>query len=473
MRSKESLKLSLKKWQLREKTPKHRFYFLYSMFILAFAYIIDELATNFNNILQNEVIDTFIEGSTENEKLAFYTIILTAISAVSIFSFLYKPLADKFGRKPFLAINTVGMGVAMFICFSAQSLVIYGIGLVFLYFFIPCDIQVVYILETASDKHRSFWLAFFKAIAVVSIAIVSPLRSWAITLGHWQLAFLIPAIIGVAAGVVMFLFMKETDPFIENKIKFLKKEIRNYDKPKEKVKKNAKDAQGGIISAIKYMFINKHLLWLFLVGVIFAICAVGINNYSQIMSNSNIGEQKMSLILFLYPFFTALVEIVAGILSDKIGRKKANIFTGFVTLIGFLYFVVGIKSNWYSGVSGICLGLFMGGYLSSVDIFNVMSAEQSPTNLRSSLLSVINVSLSAGSFLGTGVLIIMTTVNPYLDLGFFGIVIIIPTLFAGLLILMSKIPETKQISLQDVGEKIDSKKEDDEDEIKEVEHRFK
>ena len=463
--SKERLKFSLKKWQARKEAPKRRFYFIYSVFILCFAYIIDEIATNINNMLQGEVMSTFFKNPTGEGNLALYTIILTLLSAISIFSFVYKSLADRFGRKPFIVINTIGMGLGMLLCFIAPNLALYAVGLLFIFFFVPCDIQVVYVLETASNKHRAFWVAFYKAIGVVSISIVSPLRSWAIGLGNWQFAFLIPAIIGTVAGVVVLFFIRESDTFIDNKISFLKKAIRNYGKPKKK-KKNVKDAQGGVIVAIKYMFINKHLLWLFLVGVVFAICAVGVNNYSEVMHLADIGDDNISLILLVYPFVTAGVEIAAGILSDKIGRKKANIFTGFLTLVGFLDFVIGIKGNWYPPLCGVFLGIFMGGYLSSIDIFNIMCAEQSPTNLRSSLLSVISVSLSAGSLVGTGILVIVSMINPNVDVGFFGMVLIIPTLFLGLLILMAKIPETKNVNLEKIDEFEKEDKDIDEVELK-------
>ena len=459
-RSKESLKLSLKRWQAKQKQTPNRFYFYYAIFILCFAYIINELAKNINNILETEVINTFFNTGSAQDNFAFYTILLTLLSAISIFSFIYKTLADKFGRKPFLVINTIGMGVGMFICFVANHLVVYSVGLVLVYFFVPCDIQVVYVLETASDKHRSFWLAFYKAIAVISVAIVSPLRSWAIGLGYWQLAFLIPAIIGVVTGIVILFFLRESHAFVDSKIKHLKKAIRDYDRP-VKPKKTVKDAEGGIIPAIKYMFANKRLIWLFFIGVIFAICTIGNNNFALILVQNEILDEAVTVILFVYPFVTALVEIVAGILSDKFGRKKASLFTGFLTLIGFLYFIVGIKSNWYPLVSGLCLGLFTGGYLSSIDLFNVMSAEQSPTNLRSSLLSIMGVSLSVGSFVGTGIMLLFNMVNPYMDLGFFCIVLIVPTMTTGLLILLSQIPETKAINLEEIGEEKKGKKDDD------------
>ena len=40
----------------------------------------------------------------------------------------YKALADKFGRKPFLVLNTLGMGVGMALAWWSPNMVLYFIG---------------------------------------------------------------------------------------------------------------------------------------------------------------------------------------------------------------------------------------------------------------------------------------------------------------------------------------------------------
>jgi len=54
------------------------------------------------------------------------------ISACSIVFTLivpfYKSLADKFGRRVFLAINTVGMALGLFVIMTARHPIMYGLG---------------------------------------------------------------------------------------------------------------------------------------------------------------------------------------------------------------------------------------------------------------------------------------------------------------------------------------------------------
>ena len=443
--SPEYLKLELKKWRIKSKEKKPKLYFFYFIFILCLAYVIDEVASNISFVMENDVLDAFFKTSS-GYSLDNYVIMTTLCAGASFFTFFYKAYADKIGRKPILVLNVIGLGIGMFIMFLSKSVIIYAVGLFVISFFAPCDMQVVYILETASDKHRSFWLTFSKAVGVIGIAAVPLIREWALPNG-WNFVFLIPAIAGVLVGILCLFFIKESDIFMKNRMTYLRRKIKELSHPElPKEKETVADSQGGIIHAIKYMVFDKSLVWLFAVGIVFSISGIAITNYLVIMQpSSNIGmsDQMIREALIIYPFIYALFEITVGIISDKFGRKNAIIFSGAFACIGFLCFVVGAKTNWISYVTGVSLGLFIGGYYSSIDVFNIICAEKSPTNLRSSIMSVISVSLSIGNTIGTGLLLLFNNTIKDLDVGFFTLILIIPTLFVGLLILINKMPETK------------------------------
>ena len=449
-----TLKANLKKWQNKAGAKTLKFYFIYSIFIICLAYLLKELANSLLLTTQKEIIDQYFNF---NNGYSVYTITVTLCQAVSIFTFIFKAWADKFGRKPMLIISTFGLALGMFICFIANnSLPVFIIGMVIMYFFIPADIQVVYVLETASDKHRSFWLALYKAIGVMGISLISLFTTW-FSGTQWHNMFIIPACIGIVCGLLCLFFLKESDLFIQNKIEYYNNEIikaKKHNSSKSIVEEDKKDktknAQGGIIAAVKYMFLEKKLLWLFLVGVIFSLCTVGIANFRIILEKayqSGISDASFNTIFIVYPFAYALVELFIGILADMLGRKAAIFIGGFATLFGFLTFIIGVNSTWQSALIGVELGVFFGGYYASIDCFNVICAEQSPTNLRSSLLSILGVSLSIGSFIATGLLLMFENIIQQMDKGFFGLILIVPSLFAGLIILLLKIPETKKVEL--------------------------
>lgn len=446
----ETLRIQLRKWQFKAKSKPNRFYFYYFIFVICLAYIIESIAIYINGVVQQDVIGQFFGGLSEADQSTRYNIMLTVCSSASVLTFFYKALSDKYGRKPFLVINIFGLAFGMFICFLAKNVGIFAIGCFIMYFFTPAHMEELYIIETCSPKHRGFWLAFSKAFGIMGIALVSFLRKWAINqTPSWQYVFLIPACIGCGVAIVCLLLVDESPVFVQNKINYYKSEIRKLEYPLEVEDKKTKYQlkQGGILTAIKYMFYDKSLLWLFVVGIIFTISSVAVTNYTQIIADSATTSTNMDTILIIFPFTYAFVELVIGIISDKIGRIRASILSSAITLLGFLLFVVGNKMHWSEHFLGALLGAFIGGYMVSLDLYNIVCAEKSPTNLRGSILSVVNISYSAGGLIATGLLIVCQQFIKNMDIGYFALIAIVPALFISLLILISKIPETKDMLL--------------------------
>lgn len=449
-------KAELTKWTEEKRVKKPKFYLLYSLIILCLAYIVDEIASGIFGIIQADALDNLFPN--DPNKL---TIIMTLASGVSIFSFLFRTLADKYGRKPFLYINLFGMATGMFFCFIVpNNLILYIIGIIIIFFFTPCDIQVLYIVETSSDKRRALNLAFAKAIGVVGISLVSIFRRH-ISINGWQGVFLIPAIIGLIVGLLALFFVKETDVFIDNRIKVLKENLKTSKKLSKQGNtiEEKKNDESGIIPALKYMFNKKILLWLFLVLFAFSISAVAQGNYANVLQPENGIYERMiaddyNKVVLMYPVSCAIIIVINGLISDIFGRKKASIFDTILSILGIIYFLFGARINWNPYALGLLLGAFIGGYLSGLDTINVICTEVSPTGMRSSIMSIINVANSAGTGLATGLLLIFRKFIPNFDMSAFLMILVPPTLAISLYVLMKKIPETKGINF----ELIDAKK---------------
>ena len=75
------------------------------------------------------------------------------------------PLADKFGRKPFLVINTLCMGLGLFLVYLSKDIYVYMIGGTLMSFMVSHDMQCVYILECSDEKSRARNYAIVKAVA--------------------------------------------------------------------------------------------------------------------------------------------------------------------------------------------------------------------------------------------------------------------------------------------------------------------
>ena len=140
----------LQSLRAKAEKPLYKGYIISLMIVAILIHVVDEITTLVgNNVKSSMVTEFFVDGMgmTFNDGLSY----LAAISSVSFVIMLivpfYKALADRFGRKIFLVINTFGMGIAMLICMTAPTFIVYFIGTMLGSFFITHDVQVLYILE--------------------------------------------------------------------------------------------------------------------------------------------------------------------------------------------------------------------------------------------------------------------------------------------------------------------------------------
>ena len=138
--AKRVTELEKRKRQLEKSTGKGYFVFLIAM--LALIFIVDELTSNISSSIQPEVIKGFfVMGQGLDYNIGLSNLALMSLPANIIILILpfYKALADRLGRRLFLFINTIGMGMGMLICMVAPNIYIYIVGLLVIKFFIPND----------------------------------------------------------------------------------------------------------------------------------------------------------------------------------------------------------------------------------------------------------------------------------------------------------------------------------------------
>lgn len=161
----------------RSQQAKGILFFLIAM--LALIYIVDELTSNISSSIQPEVITDFsVMGQGIDYNIGLSNLALMSLPANIIILVLpfYKALADRLGRRLFLFINTIGMGMGMLICMVAPNIYIYIVGLLVIKFFIPNDVQVMYIMESAPEQHRAKLCSMTKTIAYIGVAGIPFLR---------------------------------------------------------------------------------------------------------------------------------------------------------------------------------------------------------------------------------------------------------------------------------------------------------
>ncbi|MCR5741315.1 MAG: MFS transporter [Gammaproteobacteria bacterium] len=454
--------------RLEKKVPKINSYLKYLwvvVIIITIVYVADEIASNLPNIMKPYMIfDLFnIPNATDYNSAIDSQEYANAISLMSVATIptyiitallpLYKMLPDKFGRKPFLIINTVGMGVGMMICMLANHYLIYVIGMVLTGFFTPNDIQVIYIMEISPKKHRAKLCSITKGIALLSVSFIGVLKSAfydSTILSSWKSVFLIPVILAIVIGLSCLILTRETPVYAENRINYLRKTDEERKADEEKAKAESAKA-GGIKGALRYIKHSKQLKWIIIVLIIFQF-AVGIKGWeTEIMLSAGQSHSANNLFLIVEPIVYAVFAFFSGFLSDWLGRKKSCMIFGAFAMFGELAFLLlakfAINQTLLLAISN---GLMYGGLWSFSDaLFFTLPVESTPTRIRSTVAGFITYCGAIGMLVGLIIGILFNKIGSS-NMGTFQLITFIPFIAVSLILFSLKVRETKDIDIDNV-----------------------
>ena len=437
--------------------PKTARYLLFVMIVLTVIYVVDEITSNVNAAMQPYVLfDLFHIGSRSVNSPEYTGAINTvapwqvASNLFLIISPFYKALSDKYGRRLFLMINTVGMGVGMLIVMTSQSVLQYILGMLAMMFFTPNDMQVLYIMETAPKAKRATYSFIAKGIALISVSLIGVLSKLFLredVPGSWRMVYLIPVAAAIAVGLVSFFLVRETPVFVEQRRALLAMTSEERRARAEADKRSGTAEEGGVFRALKFIFTNRQLRWILIAGFLFFATTFYTSYYATVLEGA-MSTDMVASALIIYPLFNGLVTIASGFFSDRLGRKKVCVLLGSLALAGLALFVLACRLGWGPAAAGIAYGCSIGGLWSMSDtIILTMPAESSPSGMRSSVMGTISVLIGSGMFIGQILFIVLQNFLP-MDLLF--LLICLPFMALSLLLLMFKVKETKDVDLDNI-----------------------
>ncbi len=453
LKMRETKELLRREKQLQDRNG--RFYMLYLFMVLSLIYIIDEIASTISIQFQSNIINEFFvqnmgmeygEGLSLSSALGFITYPVTVLIV------FYRPLADKFGRKPFLVINTFMMGLGLFLVYLSDNIYVYMIGGTLMGFMVSHDMQCVYILECSSEKNRARNYALIKAVAILGTLLIPLLRETFMKnqSERWHMVYLVPALLGFTLSFIALLFAKETNTFLVNRVRYLKTPMEERER-QSKEEKNS-NAQGGIVNAVRFAFKHRQLRFLMLACCFYYSASLATATYNTVMKESALmTEEAITMALYFYPVGNALMTFIAGLVSDRFGRKMTIIAMSCSAVVYYSLFIAGAMLGWMPILVGFAIGGFMGSYWGAGDtIGGIMFSESAPTNLRSSV-TVINTLLNGiiGG-LATVVTIVLLPLIPKETFGYMYLGLTIPGLIGAIFIIWKYIGETKGLDLKKV-----------------------
>ena len=402
--------------------PKRKYYPIYFIFVVSIVCLVDEVTTNSGKFMGTIIADYFFDnGSAQANTIK--TIVDYVIIMFSGAAMVLKPLADRYGRKKFLVIYTLGMGLGLLIISIAHGIPGYVAGSILIQFCIPHDIHGIYIQECAPQKKRGTYFSLCKGAATLGLIIVPLLRDIlkVNVPGHseaWRNVYFTVAVVGVVISAVAMFLMRESDAFIDQRLSFLY--LSDEERAARAGAKNLEKQKYGIIEGLKHIFKNKQLLWLG-ISLGFVMCSYQLtSNYDVILkfgwaaktvegfrdnpvfteSMSALGNAEVNKMLYLYPVGCAFVQFFPGILADKYGRKRATTVFAVSSILTYALFYIGSVNVWNPYLLGFFIGAACGSVWSFGDLLLLMTSESVETRLRVSVNTA--AVLFAGVFYGVG-----------------------------------------------------------------------
>ncbi len=451
----------IKYWEKQKARPKSNVYFIYLVLIIAMIYAVDEIASQIGTLMKTEIANDLFASASSVTILNLLQVVAVPFQIMGIF---YRPLSDRFGRKIFLIINTFGMSLAMFVIFLSENVFMYAFGACLIMFFIPHDMHVVFIMESSPAKRRAITYSVIKFFANMAVMLIPILRRMVMhNANEWRNVYMIPAIVGIVVCLIALLCARETDAFIDSRLRYLN--MTEEELAQEKAQKKAENAQGGLITALKFGFSHKQLRWVFICFALAGIGCIGSLDYQTIITYeyaqsiyNSIEDNFLNLVsvnqvtaaLILFPIGSAIAQVIMGFVSDLKGRKVAAITVAANCLISFLIFFFGAKNNISPYIVGFFTGTFVGSYYSTNDVLIMMASESSPTNLRSSTSSAQTVVGFIGYAISYLIYIPITMIFGNASIGTVAICLLVPSFVLTLIALVKNTHDTRNVDMDTV-----------------------
>ncbi len=435
-------------------------YFGMLLFLVGFVNIIDEVTSNLSVSVQSSFVTEFFVNNgflgkayTFEEGLSLHTSISVISYVFGIITPFYKALADKWGRKPLFALSTLGMSIGLFVIYFSPNYLVFLIGYGIIGFFYSHDIQIIYILEESPEKHRARIYSILKSLGIFGVVCIPVLRNF--LMGNdatkWRSIFMLPAVCGVIATVLIIIFARDTKVFLKERTAYLSipYEVRQAEKQRLREEKKAQRNQSGVFNAVKYIFSAKDTKSLIISHIIFdaGMPAIALY-YESSMHIAGMTTADITKSLFVLPVVYALLTLCSGFVADLIGRKKTITIAGVLCVSGFVLFVIGINQLWNPYLIGGLCGLYQGCYWIGRDYMNIMMTEKVPTDIRASVVGAEGLLLIIGLAVGYLLTIIgMLFMKVWLTC----LIVAVPCVVVSVIMLVLKVSETKGANMNEVG----------------------
>lgn len=392
---------------------------------------IDSYCTEIFGRTQSLSVKEFLmdaRGMGADEGVAYMSRMMLPFYLIGMLTPFVRSYADIVGRKVMLAFNVALLAIGSVICMLADSLMLYLLGNGILILGYSLDVHMIYIVDMLPADKRATVRGICGGAAMAAAMCIPLFRSLVVgESGYgWQRLFLVGIIGGaICLALVLIYRMLESEK----------------DTKEVHMQSNAEQAgpDDGHIHFIRTMRniwqqteTRRLLIGISMVGI----ATAGITYYNEPMcAFSGMGEKSVNMVLFIQPLTALVINVLIGILADRIHRMyviRIGIVLSLASGIAFTS-VVGHTDSVL--LIGILWGCMYGFYFSAEELINMMVMESVDSSVRGRASALSTFAYGIGDQLG---IFAISLVVGALGMKWAKMIFLVPLVFAVILFMKNR-----------------------------------
>lgn len=417
---------------------------------------IDSYCTEIFGRTQSLSVKEFLmdaRGMGADEGVAYMSRMMLPFYLIGMLTPFVRSYADIVGRKVMLAFNVALLAIGSVICMLADSLMLYLLGNGILILGYSLDVHMIYIVDMLPADKRATVRGICGGAAMAAAMCIPLFRSLVVgESGYgWQRLFLVGIIGGaICLALVLIYRMPESEKGtkeIQIDTKYDTKYESKHDSKDGsddkfcQVQSNAEQAgpDDGHIHFIRTM----RNIWQqtetrrLLIGIsVVGIATAGITYYNEPMcAFSGMGEKSVNMVLFIQPLTALVINVLIGILADRIHRMYVVRIGIVLSLVSGIAFTAGVGHTDSVLLIGILWGCMYGFYFSAEELINMMVMESVDSSVRGRVSALSTFAYGIGDQLG---IFAISLVVGALGMKWAKMIFLVPLVFAVILFMKNR-----------------------------------
>ncbi len=426
--------------QNEDRVTYTKTYMYYTVLVMGMINLIDIFTSNVAPLVVTYVVEEFFisKGIPENVAYAQYGLVMSLVSIFMLFGLVVRYFADRYGRKPALIINIIGMSLSALLVLFSLNFFMYALGVLLGAVFLNADIQMLLVGEECPKEMRSQYINGVRIVGLCGALLVLVLRFIFISGSNpqWRLLWLLPLIGGIIVTVIAIFTIKESSIYLTMKAKrAAHPELQQH-----------KESFIQALKSIRKLKNYKLIMITLVVGILAVLGAFTDSNYMQPYLSQNFTFNEVNIIYVIRFVISIPVSAVIGLINDRLGRKIGLYLHLILIPVCMIIFIIFVHAGNFI-IAGIFYGVFIYSVWLTPATTGTIISELTPTKYRG---TVGVYSLIIAYILLAVAMVFFSILKLWLAFETLFLIAFIPGCLIAIPIVIKYVPETKGTDLTKV-----------------------